>query len=177
MLGRTDQFKIFRFFEFYLFRHFDTDGFGGDIAVADGALAVDFLDDAIADRQVRYRNVPFLRGGFQEHSSSGGAGHAQGVPAQHDGEATAGKLGVFEGVIIQHTLLDDDVVPTDVELFGDDHGHGRHDVLPDLGVGRIDRDQAVIADLDVAVDLEPFFRDRYLFFVGRRAARQPVEAD
>ena len=80
---------------------------------------------------LRRIDVPFLRGGGDQHRLGAGAGLAQLVPGARDGGRTARALVAID-FRIDVRLLDHHMVPVGVQLLGDDQAEGGLDALADL---------------------------------------------
>ena len=98
-------------------------------------------------RQLRLRHVPGLRRSRDDHVAAGCADLAQRFPV---GRRRVAAAGVLRAVLhlIEIRLLDADVFPVDVELFGDEHRQVRLHALADVRVLRHQRDDAVRGDRD-----------------------------
>jgi hypothetical protein len=74
-----------------------------------------------------------LRRRGHQHLAPGRADTAERLPVQWRGHAAAGELRAV-GVLVEKRLLDADLVPVDVELFGNEHGEHGANTLSDLRV-------------------------------------------
>src|SRR5260370_5291803 len=102
---------------------------------------------------LRFGNIPSLRSRSDEHLPGGGAHWRQGIPVGRRRRAAPGSLrAIFR--LIEVRLLDFHVLPVHVEFVRDDHGEFRLDSLPDLGILRHDRHDAIRGDANESVGPE-----------------------
>jgi len=96
-----------------------------------------------------------FRGGYRpgdggrgyQHLAAGRTYAAERVPGFRGGRASPGGLAAVGG-LVEVGLFDVDVLPGDVELFGDEHGELGLDALAHFGSPSFDGDGAVGGDFD-----------------------------
>ncbi len=126
-------------------------GPGGQGAVVELLAGGHVLHGTRAGGAVGGAAAPGLGGGGDQHLTASRAGAAQGLPVHRGGETAAGELGpVFCWIVVG--LLDADILPVDVEFFGDQHGQHGLDALTDLRILGHDGDDAVGGDADESVE-------------------------
>ena len=90
---------------------------------------------------------PRLRGGSDEELAAGGSDTAEGLPVDRSRGATARDLAAIFG-FVEIGLLDADILPVDIEFFGNEHGHGSLDALAGFGIFGGDGENVVGGDVD-----------------------------
>ena len=108
-------------------------GIGGEFHIAQLATACGMDDAAVAGGQFAGCHTPTRRRRTDQHGASHGTGTAQTFPVHGDGKRTAGELRAVGGGI-DGRLLNANILPGGVHLFGDDHRQRRLHALADFGV-------------------------------------------
>ena len=89
-------------------------------------------------------DVPVLRRGGDKHFSRGRAGTPQGQPGT--GNAAASARAVIINFWIGGCLFDADLLPIEIQLFGEDHGERGHGALAHFGFAEDECDAIVRRD-------------------------------
>ena len=148
-LGLANDGVVFRIFERDVVedRAGKHGGFGGQFSVGEGFAGGLVQDAAGLGAALGERNGPDCRSRGYEHLAAGRSYAAQRIPGLGSGGAAAGGLAAVGG-LVEVSLLHADVLPVDVELFGDEHGQLGLDALAHFGSAGFDGDRAVGGDLD-----------------------------
>ncbi len=126
-------------------------GQAGELPIR-GLLVLAFVGDhAVGRLALLDRHVPAAGRGGDEHQAGGRAHPAQQVVVHRNRQRTAGELAAVLHRI-DFGVFDANVLPGDIQLFGNDHREGCLDALADLGVLVDDERLAVRRDTDVRVE-------------------------
>ena len=122
-------------------------GFGGELSVGgDLPVALCRTQPALVVHS-ESGDGPSCRSCGYEHLAAGRSYAAQRVPGLGSGRAAAGGLAAVGG-FVEVGLFHADVLPVDVELFGDEHRQLGLDALAHFGSASFDGDGAVGGDFD-----------------------------
>ena len=140
---------VFRVFERDLVEHRagKRGGFAGELSIGEGFAGGLVQHAAGLSRALGEGNSPSCRSRGYEHLAAGRSYAAQRIPGLGSGGAAAGGLAAVGG-LVEVSLLHTDVLPVDIELFGDEHGQLGLDALAHFGSAGFDGDGAVGGDFD-----------------------------
>jgi hypothetical protein len=116
--------------------------------------------DAVLDRDLAGRNLPFGRGGGDEHGARAGAGLAELIPGIRDRTRSAGPLRAHQGVgvdlRVRGRVFEGHLRPVGVEFFGHDGCETHMRSLAHLQVLGDDDHRAIGIDLDEGAEVDGF---------------------
>ncbi len=121
--------------------------------ISERALCGLMDDSAGPSGAFRFGDGPGLRGGSNKHLAAGSADATERVPVDGCGGAATGALRAILR-FFEIGLLDANVFPIHIKLFGDEHGQAGFDALTDFRIFAHDSDDAVSGNADEGKRLE-----------------------